>query len=97
MGTSESSPRATRGFATLDGVPHVRTSVHGTKKTGRSPFQLYRYAWQKTSHRIATFPQPDLPDSFGEAMPTFQFQGWFPLDLRRQTASSCRAYIPGKS
>ena len=43
------------------------------------------------------FPQPDLSESFGEAMPTFQFQGSSPLNLRRQTASSCRAYIPGKS
>jgi hypothetical protein len=28
-------------------VPHVRPSVHGPKKTGRSPFQRFCYAGKK--------------------------------------------------
>jgi hypothetical protein len=30
-------------------VPHVRLSVHGPKKTGRSPFQRFCYAGKKTT------------------------------------------------
>jgi hypothetical protein len=30
-------------------VPHVRPSVHGPKKTGRSPFQRFCYAGKKTT------------------------------------------------
>ncbi len=30
-------------------VPHVRPSVHGPKKTGRSPFQRFCYAGKKTA------------------------------------------------
>jgi hypothetical protein len=30
-------------------VPHVRSSVHGPKKTGRSPFQRFCYASKRTA------------------------------------------------
>jgi hypothetical protein len=33
----------------LGRVPHVRQSVHGPKKIGRSPFQRYYNAGEKTA------------------------------------------------
>ncbi|MDX6461186.1 MAG: hypothetical protein QOE55_4883 [Acidobacteriaceae bacterium] len=32
--------------------PHVRPSVHGPRKTGRSPIQRYCYAGKKTAAKI---------------------------------------------
>jgi hypothetical protein len=35
-------------------VPHVRPSVHGPKKRGRSPFQRFCYAVNKTTAKSKT-------------------------------------------
>ena len=39
----------------------------------------------------------DGPTRTGETRPTFQFQGWSPAALRRQTARSWKANMPGIS
>jgi hypothetical protein len=46
-------------------VPHVRLSVHGPKKMGRSPFQRFHFAGKGTAGLESKFSHPLLSVEHG--------------------------------